>query len=142
MVRAKRREGRLVITDAEVDGERVSVVIDTGSSQTIGNAALRRKLERHGGLEIRGATDIISVTGAALRGELGTAKSLDIGGARLERLNIVFAEAHTFGLLKLDRKPALLLGMNALRGFDQVSIDFAGRTVLLVLPRERARSKV
>ena len=27
--------------------------------------------------------------------------------------------------------------MNALRGFDQVSIDFAGKTLLLVLPKER-----
>jgi predicted aspartyl protease len=139
LVRAKRLDGRLVITDAEVDGQRVSVVIDTGSELTIGNAALRRKLERHGGLDIIGATDVISVTGAALRGELGSVKSLEMGGARLEGLNIVFAEAHTFGLLRLDRKPALLLGMNALRGFDQVAIDFAGRTLLLVLPKDRRR---
>ncbi len=137
VVRARRLAGRLVITDAEVDGERVSVVIDTGSSMTVGNAALRRKLERHGGLQMIGETDLISVTGAALRGDLATVRALEIGGARLEGLNIVFAEAHTFRQLKLDRKPALLLGMNALRGFDQVSIDFAGRTLLLVLPRHR-----
>lgn len=137
VVRARRREGRLVITDAEVDGERVSVVIDTGSSLTVGNAALRRKLERRGGVEAIGLTDLISVTGATLRGELANVKSFEIGGARLEGLHIVFAEAHTFRQLKLDRKPALLLGMNALRAFDQVSIDFAGRTLLLVLPKTR-----
>jgi hypothetical protein len=98
---------------------------------------LRRKLERHARLEMIGATDLISVTGAALKGELATVRALDIGGARLEGLNVLFAEAHTFRQLKLDRKPALLLGMNALRGFDQVTIDFAGRTLLLVLPRHR-----
>lgn len=142
VVRAKRREGRLVITDANVDGVPVSVVVDTGSALTVGNAALRRRLERRGGIEVTGATDLVSVTGAALRGDVVSSKSIEIGGARLQRLNIVFAEAHTFGLLNLDRKPALLLGMDALRGFDQVSIDFAGRTLRLVLPRERKPGRV
>jgi predicted aspartyl protease len=137
LVRARRREGRLVITDAEVDGEKVSVVIDTGSSLTVGNDALRRKLERHGHVETLRSIDLISVTGGALRGDLANVRSLEIGGARLEGLSIVFAEAHTFGKLGFQRKPALLLGMNALRGFDQVSIDFAGKTLLLVLPKER-----
>jgi predicted aspartyl protease len=137
LVRARRREGRLVITDAEVDGVPVSVVVDTGSALTVGNAALRRWLERHGGVATSGAMDLISVTGAALRGELAQVRAFDIGGARLEGMKIVFAEAHTFRQLKLDRKPALLLGMNALRGFDQVSIDFAGKTLVLVLPRGR-----
>jgi predicted aspartyl protease len=137
VVRARRLEGRLVITDAEVDGIRVRVVLDTGSSLTIGNAALRRKLERRRQPASLGAIDLISVTGAALRGELVTVGGLEIGGARLEGLGVVFADAHTFRQLKLDRTPALLLGMNALRGFDQVSIDFASRTLSLVLPKER-----
>ena len=136
VVRARRMEGRLVITDAEVDGVRVRVVLDTGSSLTIGNAALRRRLERRRAPTSAGAIDLISVTGAQLRGELVTVDRLDIGGARLEGLGVVFADAHTFTQLKLDRAPAILLGMNALRGFDQVSIDFPGRTLSLVLPRE------
>jgi predicted aspartyl protease len=139
VVRARRLGGRLVITDAEVDGVRVRVVLDTGSSLTIGNAALRRKLERRRAPAIAGAIDLISVTGAALRGELVTVERLEIGGALLEGLELVFADAHTFRQLKLDRTPALLLGMNALRGFDQVSIDFADRTLSLVLPRARKR---
>jgi predicted aspartyl protease len=142
VVRAKRLEGRLVITDAEVDGVRVRVVLDTGSSLTIGNAALRRKLERRRAPASAGTIELISVTGAVLHGEMVTVGGLEIGGARLEGLNVVFADAHTFRQLKLDRTPALLLGMNALRGFDQVSIDFASRTLSLVLPRERKRNGV
>ena len=38
--------------------------------------------------------------------------------------------------LKLDRKPALLLGMNAIRAFKKVSIDFANRKFRVVLPEE------
>jgi predicted aspartyl protease len=137
VVRARRMAGRLVITNAEVDGERVSVVLDSGSTLTVGNSALRRKLERRGGINAVQTVDLISVTGAALRGDLGTVRHLDIGGARLEGLGIVFADAHTFRQLNLDRKPALLLGMNALKGFDQVTIDFAGKTLSLVLPKTR-----
>jgi len=142
VVRARRREGRLVITDAEVDGVKVSVVIDTGSSLTVGNATLRRRLDRRGGVSTIGAVDLISVTGVALRGEMTQVRSLEMGGARLDGLGVVFAEAHTFHQLKLDKKPALLLGMNALRAFDQVSIDFAGKTLLLVLPRQRKPERV
>jgi hypothetical protein len=111
-------------------------VLDTGSSLTIGNAALRRKLERRRAPASAGTIELISVTGAVLHGELMTVGGLEIGGARLEGLGVVFADAHTFRQLKLDRTPALLLGMNALRGFDQVAIDFADRTLSLVLPRE------
>ena len=137
VVRARRLDGRLVITDARVDGERVSVVIDTGSALTVGNAALRRKLERRGGLEIVGMTDLVSVTGVTLRGELAKVRAIEIGGARLEAPTIAFAQAHTFAQLELEERPALLLGMDALRAFDQVSIDFARKRVVLVLPKAR-----
>lgn len=137
VVRAKRREGRLVVSDAEVGGERVSLILDTGSSLTVGNRVLRDRLARHGALRSMGPIDLVSVTGAALRGELTEVRSLVIGGARLEPVQIVFVEAHTFGLLKLSRKPAVLLGMNAMRGFDQVAIDFGARTLSLVLPKAR-----
>ena len=135
IVRAKARQGRLVITDAVVDGERVSVILDTGSSLTVGNLPLRERLARHGRLSHPEQTDLVSVTGQSLRGELATVQALEIGGARLEGLQMVFADAHTFGLLGLNRKPAILLGMNALHGFDQVVIDFAYRTISLVLPK-------
>jgi predicted aspartyl protease len=134
VVRARRMDGRLVVTDAEINGVPVRVVLDTGSAISVGNSALKTRLERRGGIEAIGPIDLVSVTGAALRGQLAIADSLEIGGARLDRLGVVFADAHTFRELKLDRKPALLLGMNALRGFDQVTIDFARRTLVLVLP--------
>ena len=140
LVRAKQRQGRLVVTDAEVDGQRVSVILDTGSSLTIGNFALRARLARHGRITPVGPITFVSVTGQSLAGELVNVRSLEIGGARIEGLRMVFADAHTFRLLGLDKKPAILLGMSALRGFDRVSIDFADRTISLQLPRVRVRT--
>ena len=41
-----------------------------------------------------------------------------------------------FEALGLNRKPALLLGMQDLRSFDRVAIDFSTRRILFDLPRE------
>lgn len=139
LVRARRKSGRLIITDAEVDGVAVRVVVDTGSSMTVGNSALRRRLEKRGGPDIVGPIELVSVTGRALRGDLARVGRLDIGGARLESPAMMFADAHTFRTLGLDKRPAVLLGMDALRAFDQVTIDFAAKRVALVVPREGSR---
>lgn len=133
VVRARRRGGRLVITDASAEDQHVSVVLDTGSQYSVGNSALRRALERRGRLDIRGPIELISVTGAILRGELAVIGELQIGGTTLRGLAMVFADAHTFRQLDLDRRPAILLGMNGLESFEKVSIDFANRKLRLVV---------
>lgn len=133
VVRARRRGGRLVITDAAAEGQHVSVVLDTGSQYSVGNFALRRVLERRGRLDIRGPIELVSVTGDSLRGELAVIGELQIGGTTVRGLAMVFADAHTFRQLDLDRRPAILLGMNGLESFDKVSIDFASRKLRLVV---------
>ena len=137
IVRAQRREGRLVITDAAADDNHVSVVIDTGSQYSIGNAELRRALERHGRIEVIGPVELLSVTGASLRGELAMVRELEIGRATITNLALVFADAHTFHQLNLDRSPAILLGMNGLRSFDKVSIDFETKKLRLMVTATR-----
>ena len=134
IVRAKRRDGRLIVTDAEAEGVPLGVVLDTGSQYSIGNAALRRKLDRLGAIESIRPMSLVSVTGQALPGELAVIRRMRIGGVNLEEVLVVFADAHTFRVLDLERRPAMLLGMSTLRSFDQVSIDFAGRRLGLVLP--------
>ena len=133
MVRARARAGRLIVTDAVADGRQLVVVIDTGSEVTVGNAALRRILSRR---QIReeGPVELMSVTGEKMIGNSTSLSRLELGEVRLEQLNIVFAEAHTFSQMGLTDVPALLLGMNALKAFDRVSIDFAGKKLRVRLP--------
>lgn len=135
VVRASRRAGRLILTQATADDQRLTVVLDTGSEVSIGNAALKRALTSRGLLQRDGTIELISVTGAKLIGDYTFVRELEIGGVTLTNLAIVFADAHTFGQMKLEAKPALLLGMNALQAFDQVSIDFANKR-MRVLPRK------
>ena len=142
IVRAQRRDGRLVITDATAEGRHVSVVLDTGSQISVGNAALRQALERRGVVETLGPIDLVSVTGQMLRGELAVIRELQIGGATIRGLAVVFAEAHTFRQLDLNRRPAILLGMNGLESFDRVSIDFAARKLRLTVSRPSGGQRV
>ena len=134
VVRARERNGRLVLTSASADGARLSVVLDTGSEVSIGNTALRRRLASGNVLQRSGKVSLQSVTGEQLVGDYMVLEKLEIGGVLLENLAIVFADAHTFRKLGLDKRPALLLGMNAMRAFDKVTIDFANKKLRVTLP--------
>ena len=136
VVQASRRAGRLILTEAEADDQRLTVVLDTGSEVSIGNAALKRALTSRRLLQRNGQIDLISVTGQTLTGDYMFVKQLEIGGVALTNLAIVFADAHTFRQMKLEERPALLLGMNALKAFEQVSIDFANRRMRVRAPKE------
>jgi predicted aspartyl protease len=134
VVRARRKNGRLVVTDAEANGERLTAVLDTGSQVSVGNQALRRRLLGNNLVDVDKRVELESVTGSKIIGDYMIVRELTIGGIGLTNLAIVFTDAHTFKQLGLDRKPALLLGMNAIRAFKKVSIDFANRKFRVVLP--------
>lgn len=134
VVRARRKNGRLIVTDAVANDERLTVVLDTGSQITVGNQALRRRLLGDNLVDIEKSVELESVTGQKIIGDYMFIKQLTIGGVGLSNLAVVFTDAHTFKQLGLDRTPALLLGMNAIRAFKRVSIDFANRKLRVVLP--------
>ena len=131
VVEARRRHGRLMFTRATVDGAPTVVVIDTGSQMTIGNGALRRRLL--GNHAPGQPIELLTVAGEKVQAELYRIASLDLDGVELQHLYIAFTDSPVFGQLGLGDRPALLLGMNALRGFDKVSIDFATRRVRFLL---------
>jgi predicted aspartyl protease len=143
VVRARRRSGRLIVTEAYANGRPITVVVDTGSEVSIGNAALYAMLQQRRLLREQGMVELTSVTGAKLTGDYTFLRKLELGGVTLTDLGIVFADAHTFRQMKLTERPALLLGMNAMRAFDKVSIDFASRKLRVVLPggSEQARAE-
>lgn len=136
VVTGRLRDGRLIVTDAAADDNRITVVLDTGSQVSVGNEALRRRLIASGLIRSSGAVELESVTGDILHGEYVFVKELKMGDVGLRNLAVVFANAHTFKQLGLEKRPALLLGMNALRAFKKVSIDFANKKLRVILPEE------
>ena len=134
VVEARRKNGRLILTDAVANGQTVTVVLDTGSEICVGNEALRQRLLGRNLIDSRERVDLQSVTGDMIAGDYMFVRKLQLGGITLQNLAVVFVDAHTFKQLKLDKTPALLLGMNAFRAFKKVSIDFANRKFRVVVP--------
>ncbi|RXZ66637.1 hypothetical protein ETX26_02140 [Pelagerythrobacter rhizovicinus] len=131
VVRARRKLGRLIIADAQIDGVKTAVVIDTGAQGNLGNLELQRRLRAKKLEQVR-STD---VHGVDLVGDLDFVDYLKIDEFQLTNLPIAFADGPAFAALGLDRKPALVLGMRDLRLFDRVAIDFESRAVLFDMPR-------
>lgn len=134
VVTGRLKSGRLIVTNAIADNNRITVILDTGSEICVGNEALREELSRSGLLRKTGPVELESVTGDMLQGQYTFVRKLQMGDVTFANLAIVFADAHTFGQLGLDKHPALLLGMNALRAFKKVSIDFANKKLRVMLP--------
>ncbi len=133
VIQARSLLGQLVVTDAFYRGQRVRVVLDTGSVVSMGNFALRRALlNRKATLK---PISLIGVTGDSMSADYTQIGEVKIGGVTFQNLPVAFADAAPFARLGLKNKPALLLGMDALRLFRRVDIDFANREVRLSLPR-------
>ena len=105
----------------------------------MGNAALRARLEARRKLGVPERIEMLSVTGEKLVGEGFYLKRVEIGEVILRDLMIFFSSAPIFRSLDLEDRPAVLLGMNALRAFDKVSIDFARKQLRMVVPQHSSR---
>jgi predicted aspartyl protease len=134
VVKGRSRFGHLVLVDAAVDGQKVWVIVDTGSAVTIGNEKLRSQLARKERLRRTAPMEMTSVTGGKLTADQSMVRRIRIGGMKIEDMPIVFADVHPFKKLDLLDRPAILLGMDALQLFPRVSVDFANRRVRLLLP--------
>ncbi|HEY0241896.1 MAG TPA: retroviral-like aspartic protease family protein [Gemmatimonadaceae bacterium] len=138
VVTARVKNGRLILSKAQAENIPLTLVVDTGAQISIGNMQLRNKLSRGGRVKRTGEVELLSVTGEKIMGEYTIVRELEVGGIKLKNMPIVFADSHAFRRLNLDDKPALLLGMNALRSFDRVSIDFQRKKLKVLLPETGA----
>jgi predicted aspartyl protease len=142
VVTGKLRRGHLIVTSAKANGVPLTVVLDTGSEMTLGNAALRARLEARRKLNNPEIIEMTSVTGQKLVGEAFYLKRVDLGEVTLRNLVIMFSDAPIFSSLNLEDRPAVLLGMNAMRAFEQFSIDFARKQLRMVVPQQSSRGSM
>jgi len=130
VVRARSELGQLIITSANLDGIRVNVVVDTGAAGSVGNLALQERLRGRKG----GTTEMTDINGVQVSSSLEVAREIRIGRVKLTNIPIAFLDSPTFKALGLIEEPAMVLGMNELRMFKRVAIDFRDRKVLFDLP--------
>ena len=64
---------------------------------------------------------------------VGVLPQLNVGHVRVMNQPIVYTDLYAFKQFGLRDKPAMLLGMDTLRRFARVSIDFPAREVRFLL---------
>jgi predicted aspartyl protease len=143
VIRARSLFGQLVVTDAYCNGIRIRVILDTGTSVSMANGALRRKVARKalGRARASQPVSLTGVTGETVVADYTTIDRVSIGSLTLGDLPVAFttADAPPFRQFGLSDRPAMLLGMDVLQLFRRVDIDFANREVRLALPRGTRR---
>jgi predicted aspartyl protease len=134
VVTAKSRYGQLVLVDSDIGGIPITVIIDSGAQSSVGNLALRRMLEKRNKVRDFLPAVMTDVTGTTINAEVARVESIRLGGFTLTNVGVLFADAHPFKRFDLLKRPAMLLGMDTLRAFRRVSVDFAQRKVRFLLP--------
>lgn len=141
VVRAKNRYGQLILVDSSIDGQRIQVIIDTGAQTSIGNLALLKKLARNRRGPTLTPVTLTSVTGESIPAQFTQIRQIKLGGMTLNHIPVAFTDAEPFRRFGLANRPALLLGMDALRLFERVSVDFANKQVKFLPPDTSALDK-
>lgn len=134
VVTAKSRYGQLILVDSDIGGVPITVIVDSGAQNSVGNLALRQMLARRKAVRNFVPMSMTDVTGASIAAELALVDGIRIGGFTINDVAVAFVDAHPFKKFGLLNKPAMLLGMDTLRAFRRVSVDFAQRKVRFLLP--------
>jgi len=114
--------GQLILADVKIRGQSIYVVLDSGGENTVANFALAKILQRPEPAD--GSVAIIDVTGLRSQARTATLPDVQLGGIIIRNLNVAFADLTIFERLKLNDRPAMLLGMDVLRKFDRVAVNF------------------
>lgn len=134
-VPADARFGRLTLTDARIGGTRSVAFIDSGGGVSIGNLALQRAIaaKRRRVSDIVKPARLLTAGGEVYLGEFRVVPSITMGNLQLTNVPMAFADVHIFDVWSLNDRPAALLGVDVLRLFAKVELDFGSDRVLFKL---------
>jgi predicted aspartyl protease len=133
-VRASGPYGHLRSVNCDVDGVSATAFIDTGAQVTIGNPALLSALRRAGASHADlGSLPVTGVTGGSIDGEVTAIEQVRLRSVSFKIGYIVIAGLQIFELWGLSDTPALLVGMNYLRRFNRVTVDYGRKEFLFEL---------
>src|SRR6202161_4841112 len=125
-VRASGSSGHLQALDCMVDDIPATAFIDSGAEVSAANepllAALARRNPSFGDM---GSIHLIDITGGEILGKVAMVNESRLAAAlKFTDCPLVIADFLVFDAWGLRQRPALLIGMNLLRQFGRVSIDY------------------
>ena len=130
-VSARDRYGRLVVIDANANGAPVAAFIDSGAGVSIANRALAESIRNRGGWRDEGRmVPLYGVTSHQAMGELRILDSVRLGGLRFTDIPVLISDLDLFAQWGMAERPTILLGVNVLRLFSRVEMDYGRRRVM------------
>ncbi len=129
-VRARGSGGYLRVMDCLADSVAAIAFIDTGAEVSIGNVSLMNAMAMRN--KIFAPQAIVTLTGVT-GGEI-TGQAVPVGRIRLQNLaftngTLIIANVPDFTLWKVRQRPALLIGMDYLRQFASVTLDYRAKDI-------------
>jgi predicted aspartyl protease len=129
-VAAHGASGHLRFVNCLVDGVRAAAFIDTGAQISACNSSLLHALMRRKSTQgTSGTIDLSGVTGGKIEGTVTSVDKIQLESLILSQCALVVADFEVFKIWGLSRTPALLIGMNLLRSFAKVSIDYGRQDI-------------
>jgi predicted aspartyl protease len=117
--------GHLRSLDCTVDGVSTAAFVDSGSEVSAANGPLLAALARRNpDFGVIGTTELIDITGGQIQATVAVVKQIRLPGLAFDECPLAIANFQVFKAWGLTHSPALLLGMNLLRQFSRVSIDY------------------
>lgn len=125
VVPAGGKSGRLRSINCHVDGVRAYAFIDSGAGVSVGNSALLNELLRRSPAYATAQTaQLTGVTGGSVTGRVTSVDRVRLGGLDFSDAGLVICDLQIFELWGLASRPALFIGMDLLRQFSQVTVDY------------------
>jgi len=115
---------RLVVVDGMVGHIPVRAVIDTGGTQTLGNLALLKAIQKQHKDRFSQDSGVIDITDSTQNGRLVLVPSVKLGPADITNAAILFSDFSVFDVWDLNKKPTLLVGMDVLGQLGELSINY------------------
>ena len=124
-IRASGSGGHLQALDCVVGGVPATAFIDSGAEVSAANAPLLAALARRNpSFGEMGTIRLIDITGGEIVGKVAMVNKIRFSGLTFNDCPLVIADFLVFDVWGLRHRPALLIGMNLLRQFARVSIDY------------------
>jgi len=125
MVPVSGQEGHLRSLNCRVDGVLTTCFLDTGAEISVGNTQLfTALLERNPDYQVLGMLPITGITGGVVMGKVVQLGTIRLHSVTFNNAAVAIADMQIFDVWQLNDQPALLIGMNWLRQFERVSIDY------------------
>ena len=134
VVHSTGKGGRLRSNQCTVDGVDATAFIDTGSEATIGNQSLLKALSPRDHPNL-GVAQLSGATGGDAAGQFTPIKQMKIQGLIFENGTIVVSDVPNFAQWGINAQPAILVGMDYLRKFSSLTIDYQRKEITFELAK-------